>query len=87
MGSPGPGAALACAELLREGHIEKGRGSVMASFCYDCLPAVFPGVNPAQNDIAHGEAGEMVWDVCENCGPGWFDAQGKRVEEEEEAQG
>jgi hypothetical protein len=49
----------------------------MADFCQDCdrrlgLP---------EPDIK-ADPGSTTWDVCESCGPGWFDEHGKRVTEE-----
>ncbi len=51
----------------------------MAEFCYDCIKRVFPKADPRKNDLAHGFEGEVAWDLCEGCGEGWFDWQGRRV--------
>ncbi len=50
----------------------------MANFCYSCTQKVFPDAKPEDNDMAHGKKGEYVRDICEECGVGWFDWQGKR---------
>ncbi len=55
----------------------------MAEFCYDCIQRVFPEVDPRKNDLAHLAHGEVAWEVCEGCGEGWFDWQGRRVQDEE----
>ena len=31
------------------------------------------------------DPGTIVWDVCEGCGPGWFDEHGNRMAEDENA--
>jgi len=51
----------------------------MAEFCYDCIKKVFPTADPRANDLAHSVEGEVAWDLCEGCGEGWFDWQGRRV--------
>lgn len=51
----------------------------MAEFCYDCIKKVFPEVDPHNNDLAHGVEGEVALEVCEGCGEGWFDWQGRRT--------
>ncbi len=51
----------------------------MAGFCYNCIRTIDPDIPPHNNDMAHGETGQLLWDICEECGPGWFDAQGKRI--------
>jgi len=52
----------------------------MADFCLDCARRLgFP-----EPDIK-SDPGLTIWDVCEGCGPGWFDEHGKRVTEEETA--
>jgi hypothetical protein len=56
----------------------------MAGFCHTCIRIIAPEVPPQNNDMAHGETGQLLWDICEECGPGWFDAQGKRVKEKSE---
>lgn len=53
----------------------------MASFCYDCTVEMLPQADPSQNDMVHAEGDEYLSDVCEGCGPGWFDRQGKRRED------
>lgn len=52
----------------------------MADFCWDCAPGMF-GVEPAQNDLRDSTIpyGDMAFDICEGCGPGWFDRHGKKV--------
>ena len=50
----------------------------MADFCLDCARRF--GLPEA--DIA-ADPGTTIWDVCEGCGPGWFDENGKRVSGEE----
>lgn len=55
----------------------------MAEFCYDCVRTVFPEADPRRNDLTHGDKGVVVWEVCEGCGPGWFDWQGRRVQVDE----
>lgn len=52
----------------------------MANFCKTCTQELF-GVYPP--DIV-AAPGEIVWDLCEGCGWGWFDDQGFRVEKEDE---
>lgn len=52
----------------------------MASFCYDCIKKTFPTVSPDRNDLRHDSPGELQYDVCEGCGAGWFDWEGKRVD-------
>jgi hypothetical protein len=48
----------------------------MADFCFDCAHRLgFPG-----SDI-HADPGQTVWEICEGCGPSWFDEYGVRVEE------
>ena len=51
----------------------------MANFCYDCTAKVFPDADPTQNDMVHGELGEFIHDICEGCGEGWFNWQGKKA--------
>ncbi len=46
----------------------------MADFCSDCAARL--GLPEA--DIL-ADPGEIVWDVCEGCGLGWFDEHGRRV--------
>jgi len=50
----------------------------MADFCLDCarrlgLPEVDIKADPSST----------IWDVCEGCGLGWFDEDGKRMAEDE----
>ncbi len=48
----------------------------MADFCLDCASRLgLPGP-----DI-QADPGQIVQDICEGCGPGWFDEHGRRVEE------
>ncbi len=56
----------------------------MAEFCYDCIKRVFPELDPCKNDLAHGVEGEVAWELCEGCGEGWFDWQGRRVAVDEQ---
>ena len=52
----------------------------MDDFCLDCARRLgFP-----EPDIK-SDPGLTIWDICEGCGPGWFDEHGKRVTEEETA--
>ena len=52
----------------------------MADFCHDCIQSIFPGET---SDLANlCQPGEHTWEVCEGCGPGWFDHQGKRVDDQ-----
>lgn len=53
----------------------------MTAFCYDCVTSVFPTADPEQNDMRHNSPGKLVFDVCEGCGPGWFDHHGRKVRE------
>jgi hypothetical protein len=46
----------------------------MADFCRTCSEKL--GL-PAPDIQA--EPGQIVYDLCEGCGPGWFDDQGLRV--------
>lgn len=57
----------------------------MAAFCWDCYPHMFGG-HPDQNDLRDEtlEPDEAAYSICERCGPGWFDAQGRRVWVKEE---
>ena len=49
----------------------------MADFCRTCSEKLgLPGP-----DI-QAESGQVVYDLCESCGPGWFDDQGLRVPDE-----
>jgi len=49
----------------------------MADFCRTCSEKLgLPGP-----DI-QAESGQVVYDLCEGCGPGWFDDQGLRVPDE-----
>lgn len=34
---------------------------------------------PKDNDMGHDSPGYLVFDVCEECGPGWFDYIGKKT--------
>ena len=49
----------------------------MADFCLDCARRL----GLPEPDIK-ADPGSTIWDVCESCGPGWFDEHGKRVMEE-----
>jgi len=46
----------------------------MTDFCLTCAERL--GLPFA--DIK-AEPGQVVYDLCEGCGPGWFDDQGSRV--------
>lgn len=48
----------------------------MANFCKKCTLELFGDLQP---DIV-ADPGEIVWDLCEGCGWGWFDDKGIRVE-------
>lgn len=51
----------------------------MADFCRTCSEKLdFP-----KSDI-QAEPGQVVYDLCEGCGPGWFNEQGLRVPDEPE---
>jgi hypothetical protein len=50
----------------------------MADFCLNCAKRL----GLPEPDIA-ADPGTIVWDICEGCGPGWFDEHGKRVVDEE----
>lgn len=53
----------------------------MADFCWDCFADMFePHIAAEKNDLA-GIVGPyvMVHAICEGCGEGWFDQDGKRV--------
>ena len=52
----------------------------MADFCLDCARRL----GLPEPDIA-ADPGTTVWDVCEGCGPDWFDEHGKRVAVDEKA--
>lgn len=54
----------------------------MAGFCYDCITRLYPEAKPQNNDLKHDAPGDLVFDLCEECGPGWFDWQGRKMEEE-----
>lgn len=49
----------------------------MADFCLTCVGRL----NLPFVDIK-AEPGQVVYDLCEGCGPGWFDDQGLRVPDE-----
>ena len=50
----------------------------MADFCLDCARRL----GLPEPDIK-ADPGTTVRDICEGCGPGWFDEHGKRVADEE----
>jgi hypothetical protein len=50
----------------------------MADFCLDCTRRL--GLPEA--DIA-ADPGATVWDICEGCGPSWFNEYGQRMTDEE----
>jgi hypothetical protein len=51
----------------------------MANFCRTCSEKL----NLPEPDI-QAEPGQIVYDLCEGCGPGWFNDQGLRVPDEVE---
>ncbi len=53
----------------------------MADFCWDCVADAW-GVRPEENDLADPDCPEdhILFAICEGCGPGWFDRDGKRVD-------
>ena len=51
----------------------------MSEFCYDCIREYEPEISPKLNGLRHKQRGELLFDVCEGCGEGWFDWEGKRV--------
>ena len=56
----------------------------MADFCWDCTRDVM-GVEPEKNDLMGiAEEGQVLLTICEGCGPGQFDHDGRRVDDEEE---
>lgn len=58
----------------------------MADFCYKCVQDNFevPGNMNDMRGIC--EPGYAASAVCEGCGPGWFDHDGKRIEAQPEQQ-
>jgi hypothetical protein len=48
----------------------------MADFCLDCARRL----GLPEPDIK-ADPGSTTWDVCEGCGPRWFDEHGKRVKD------
>jgi hypothetical protein len=50
----------------------------MADFCLDCSRKM----NFPEPDIK-ADPGTIIFDVCEGCGEGWFDENGKRVPDSE----
>ena len=50
----------------------------MADFCLDCARRL----ELPETDIA-ANPGNFVWDVCEGCGPGWFDEHDKQIPDDE----
>lgn len=51
----------------------------MADFCWDCTRDVM-GVAPEKNDFfGLCQPGEALGDICEGCGPGVFDHEGRRL--------
>lgn len=55
----------------------------MAEFCFDCIQE-FEGLPSAANGLRHKRRGELVFDVCEGCGPGWFDWEGKKQRDDDD---
>lgn len=51
----------------------------MADFCRTCSEKL----DLPEPDI-RAEPGQIVYDLCEGCGPGWFNDQGLRVPDEVE---
>ncbi len=51
----------------------------MADFCATCASRLgFPA-----HDI-YAAPGKIVFEICEGCGPGWFDEHGRRIPEDDE---
>lgn len=51
----------------------------MAWYCKDC--AEHMGFPAEEKDDSFADD-EMVWEICEGCGPGWFDNQHRRLVDE-----
>lgn len=52
----------------------------MADFCYDCIQDVFPEALKEDNDMTNPNQGKQLrFDVCEGCGIGFFNQEGKRI--------
>ncbi len=54
----------------------------MADFCWDCAVEVW-GCKNEENDLKDHEnctVGHMFFTICEGCGEGWFDRDGKRLD-------
>jgi len=58
----------------------------MADFCFDCVQRVFPEVKSQDNDLADSALSteETRWDICEGCGPGFFNSLGQKIEQEDD---
>ena len=56
----------------------------MSEFCFDCIQDWEPEVSPKLNGLRHKQRGELAFDVCEGCGEGWFDWEGKRHDDDKE---
>ena len=54
----------------------------MAEFCHDCIQE-FEGLPASANGLRHKQRGDLVFDVCEGCGPGWFDWEGKKQRDDD----
>lgn len=52
----------------------------MASFCYRCTAELFGEELAGRNDmVSEIEDGHVAYDLCEHCGPGYFDNRGWRT--------
>lgn len=49
----------------------------MSEFCYDCTDK-YEQMPPDQNGLRHDSKNELLFDVCEGCGEGYFNWQGQR---------
>jgi hypothetical protein len=55
----------------------------MANFCYSCVTDMF-GIPAEKNDLTGiCKEDQMFPAICESCGPGFFDHEGKRVEQDD----
>lgn len=54
----------------------------MADFCWDCFAELFsPDIPVERNDLAGlCSKDTMIHALCEGCGEGWFDFEGRRIE-------
>lgn len=50
----------------------------MADFCWECTKKM--GVDPKKNELSREGRGDYKYmDLCEGCGWGYFNEQGKRI--------